>query len=393
MKRFLKLMALCLALLMVCASFAACSNSGSNGSDSDASAAEGAIKIGGIGPITGPAAAYGQGVKNAAELAVEEINAKGGTQLAFNFQDDEHDAEKAVNAYNNLKDWGMQILMGTVTSTPCIAVAENAKDDNMFLLTPSGTSVDCVKYDNAFRMCFSDPNQGVESAKYIANNNLAKKVAVIYDSSDPYSSGIYDAFKAEAENQGLELVAAEAFTSDSKTDFSVQIQKIQKAGAELVFLPIYYTEASLILTQCNKVGFSPIFFGADGLDGLLDKVENFDVSLAEGAMFLTPFSATSTDEKTKAFVDAYKAKFDDTPNQFAADAYDAIYVIYDCIEKQGITADMSTSDICEALKTAMTSITFEGITATSTGITWSADGEPNKDPLVVKIVNGAYEIQ
>ena len=392
MKRFTKVLALCLALLMICASFAACSNSGSSESGST-EAAEGAIKIGGIGPITGPAAAYGQGVKNAAELAVEEINAKGGTQLALNFQDDEHDAEKSVNAYNSLKDWGMQILMGTVTSTPCIAVSENAKDDNMFLLTPSGTSLDCVKYDNAFRMCFSDPSQGVESAKYIAGNKLASKIAVIYDSSDPYSSGIYEAFKAEAATQGLELVAEEAFTADSKTDFSVQIQKIQQAGAELVFLPIYYTEASLILTQCNKVGFSPIFFGADGLDGLLDKVENFDVSLAEGAMFLTPFSATSEDEKTKAFVDAYKAKFNDTPNQFAADAYDAIYVIYECIEKQGVTADMSVSDICEALKTGITSITFEGITATEAGITWSADGEPNKEPLVVKIVDGVYEIQ
>ena len=196
------------------------------------------IRIGGIGPITGGAAIYGQAVKNAAELAVEEINAAGGiggTKIAFNFQDDEHNAEKAVNAYNTLKDWGMQILMGTVTSAPCTAVASEAEADNMFLLTPSGSAVECIEADNAFRICFSDPNQGVASAQYIGENGLAKKVAVIYDSSDVYSSGIYEKFNKEAKEQGIEVVVAEAFTAESKTDFSVQIQKAKEAGAELVF--------------------------------------------------------------------------------------------------------------------------------------------------------------
>lgn len=353
-------------------------------------AAGGILKIGGIGPLTGSAAVYGTAVANAAQLAVDEVNAAGGVngmQLELNFQDDECDAEKSVNAYNTLKDWGMQMLVGAVTSGCSIAVSEYSKDDNMFQLTPSGSAVECVQYDNAFRVCFSDPNQGLASAQYIGENNLAAKVAVIYDSSDIYSSGIYEKFAAEAANQNFEIVSAEAFTADNKTDFSVQLQKAKDAGADLVFLPIYYTEASLILSQADKMGYAPQFFGCDGLDGILN-VENFDTSLAENVMLLTPFAADATDDLTVNFVKNYKDKFNgETPNQFAADTYDAIYAIKAAAEKAGITADMSASDICNAMKSAMTEITVNGLTG---NITWSADGEPTKEPKAVKIVNGAY---
>ena len=302
MKKFLSLT---LAAVMAFGLAACGSSSSSSASGSTSAAAEGTtFKIGGIGPVTGGAAIYGTAVKNAAQLAVDEINANGGingAQVEFNFQDDENDAEKSVNAYNTLKDWGMQILMGTVTSTPCIAVAAKTAEDNMFQLTPSGSAVKCVENDNAFRVCFSDPDQGTASAKYIGENKLATKIAVIYDSSDVYSSGIYEKFVAEAKNQGIDIVAAEAFTADNKTDFSVQLQKAKDKGAEMVFLPIYYTEASIILNQANSMGFKPQFFGCDGLDGLLG-VENFDTSLAEGVMLLTPFAADSDDEKTQAFV-------------------------------------------------------------------------------------------
>ena len=278
-----------LAVAMVAAmtvSMAAGCGSKSEGEKSSGSDSE-VIKIGAIGPVTGAAAVYGQAVKNGAELAVEEINAAGGingAQVEFKFEDDEHDAEKSVNAYNTLKDWGMQMLLGCVTSNPCIAVAEETKNDNMFQLTPSGTAVECVQYDNAFRVCFSDPTQGTECAKYISDKGLATKVAVIYDSSDVYSSGIYEAFAAEAKNDGIEIVSAEAFTADSNKDFSVQIQKAKDAGAELVFLPFYYTEASLVLQQAAGMNYAPIFFGCDGMDGILD-VEGFDASYANNLMF------------------------------------------------------------------------------------------------------------
>ena len=373
-----KFIALSLAVMMGITSFAGCQNQSGGSTAGDPNV----LKIGGIGPTTGGNAMYGQGVMNAAQLAVDEVNANGGIngmKLEFRFEDDEHNPEKAVNAYNSLKDWGMQILMGTVTSTPCVAVKDKTYADNMFQLTPSGTSVDCVKYDNAFRVCFSDPNQGTASAKYIGENNLAKKVAVIYDSSDVYSSGIYQNFAAEAKNQNFEIVAAEAFTGDNKSDFSVHVQKAQSAGADMIFLPIYYTEASLILTQADKVGY-------DGLDGLV-QVKNFDVSLAEGVMLLTPFAADAKDEKTQNFVSAYTKRFNEAPNQFAADAYDAIYTIVAAAEKSGIKGDMSVSDICDGLKGAMTQITLEGLTGT---ITWDAGGEPSKEPKAIKIVNGVY---
>ena len=352
--------------------------------------ADDTFKIGGIGPITGGAAVYGQAVMNASQMAADDINAEGGIngyQIEFNFQDDEHDAEKSVNAYNTLKDWGMQMLLGTVTSTPCTAVEGEASNDNMFLLTPSGSAVESISGDNAFRVCFSDPNQGTASAQYIGENGLAEKVAVIYNSSDVYSSGIYNTFATEAANQPFEIVSAEAFTEDSKTDFSVQLQKAKDAGADMVFLPIYYTEASLILTQAAGMDYAPTFFGCDGLDGLL-AVEGFDTSLAEGVMLLTPFAADADDEQTKAFVSAYEEKYGETPIQFAADAYDGMYIIKAAAEKADITPDMDASAICDALKAAMTEITYDGLTGS--GMTWSADGEPNKEPKAVVIKDGAY---
>ena len=360
------------------------------GASSEASSDK-VFKIGGIGPVTGAAAVYGLAVKNGAQTAVDEINADGGIngyQIEFNFQDDEHDAEKSVNAYNTLKDWGMQVLMGTVTSAPCVAVADKTNADNMFQITPSGSSVECAQNPNVFRVCFSDPDQGAASATYIAENKLAEKIAVIYDSSDVYSSGIYEKFAAEAANQGLEIVDAEAFTADSNKDFSTQLQKAKDAGADLVFLPIYYTEASLILKQADTMGFAPKFFGCDGMDGIL-QVENFDTKLAEGLMLLTPFAADAQDELTQKFVTSYKENYGETPIQFAADAYDAIYAIKAAMEEADITPETSVSDTCDKMKEAMLKIKVNGLTGED--MTWTEDGEPHKAPKAVKVVDGAYQ--
>ena len=395
MKFSKKILAFSLAACMTVPFLAGCSSKDTTNDNSTADAAStadsgdftGTLVIGGIGPVTGGAAVYGNAVKNGIQLAVDEINAAGGVngiKLELNFQDDEHNEEKAVNAYNTLKDKDMKLLIGTVTSNPCIAVAAETVKDNMFQLTPSGSAVDCVANDNAFRICFNDPNQGTASAQYIAQNGLASKVAVIYDSSDVYSTGIYEKFAAEAANQNIDVVAAEAFTSDSKTDFSVQIQKVQESGAELLFLPIYYQEAALILQQASKAGLAVKYFGCDGLDGLIDQLGD-DVAIAEGVMLLTPFAADAQDEKTVAFTTSYKAAYNnEVPIQFAADGYDAVYAVKAAMEKAGITdASISASDLCDALKVAMTEITVEGVTG---NITWAADGEPTKDPKAMKIV-------
>ena len=400
-----KMFAIAMASVMA-ASLTACGSSSSTTETTAAAAADATtaaagasseassdkvFKIGGIGPVTGAAAVYGLAVKNGAQIAVDEINADGGIngyQIEFNFQDDEHDAEKSVNAYNTLKDWGVQVLMGTVTSAPCVAVADKTNADNMFQITPSGSSVECAQNPNVFRVCFSDPDQGAASATYIAENKLAEKIAVIYDSSDVYSSGIYEKFAAEAANQGLEIVDAEAFTADSNKDFSTQLQKAKDAGADLVFLPIYYTEASLILKQADTMGYAPKFFGCDGMDGIL-QVENFDTKLAEGLMLLTPFAADAQDELTQKFVTSYKENYGETPIQFAADAYDAIYAIKAAMEEADITPETSVSDTCDKMKEAMLKIKVNGLTGED--MTWTEDGEPHKAPKAVKVVDGAYQ--
>ena len=406
MKNVKKLIAMLLAVAMVSSMTACGTSAGSNvaenagstaGTAENASTAEAAgnasgaaIKLGGIGPLTGAAAIYGNATKYGSELAVEEINALGGLQFEIKWEDDEHDPEKSVNAYNNLKDWGMQALVGTTTTAPCVAVSAETNADRIFELTPSASSTDVVDgKDNVFQMCFTDPNQGTASAQYISEKKLGTKIAVIYNNSDAYSTGIYNKFKAEAETLGLEIVSATTFTDDTANDFSVQLGEAKSAGADLVFLPIYYTPASRILKQAKDMSYAPKFFGVDGMDGILD-LEGFDTSLAEGVMLLTPFSADASDERTQNFVAKYKEKYGDTPNQFAADAYDCVYAIYQACQKAGITADMSASDICEKMIETFTAsdFTFDGLTGT--GMTWAATGEVSKEPKGMEIKNGAY---
>ena len=388
-----KLLAILLAMVMVL-SLAACGGNANSGSGESADTA--AIKIGGIGPTSGPAAIYGQATQHGAEIAVEEINALGGIQFELNWQDDEHDPEKSVNAYNTLKDWGMQVLVGTTTTGPSVAVSAETNADRIFELTPSASSVDVIggqtdgipRKDNVFQMCFTDPNQGVASAQYISEQGLGSKIAVIYNNGDAYSTGIYNKFAAEAENVGLEIVSVTTFTDDTANDFSVQLNDAKNAGADLVFLPIYYTPASLILAQANDMGYAPKFFGVDGMDGILT-MEGFDTTLAEGVMLLTPFNADATDEKTVSFVQKYQERYGDIPNQFAADAYDCVYAIYEAAQATGITADLSAAEICDKLIEAFNGdFTFDGITGT--GVTWSENGEVSKDPKGMIIQNGAY---
>ena len=388
MKKFISIM---LVAAMAVTALTGCGSNSSSSSKKDADK----YYIGGIGPTTGATAIYGTAVKNGAQIAVDEINAAGGIngkQIEYRFEDDQNDAEKSVNAYNTLKDWGMQMLVGTTTTAPCIAVAGKTASDNMFQITPSASAPDVLSSGNGniFQVCFTDPNQGIASAQYIAENKLAKKIGIIYDSSDVYSSGIEEKFEAEAKDKGLQIVSKAAFTADSKTDFGTQLQKAKDAGADLLFLPIYYQEASIILKQADTMGYKPKFFGVDGMDGILT-VENFDTKLAEGVILLTPFAADAKDKAVQNFVKTYKEKYKDTPNQFAADSYDAVYALKAAIEESKATPDMSASDMCDALKGAMTKIKMQGLTGGKDGLTWNESGEVTKSPKAVIIKNGAYK--
>ena len=342
------------------------------------------LKIAHIGPTTGAAALYGLATQHGAEIAVDEINAEGKYKIELINEDDEHNVEKVINAYNAALDAGAQMILGSTTSKPCEAAGAQGYTDRVFFLTPSASSVNVIEdKDNVFQVCFTDPNQGSASAEYIASHKLGTKIAVIYNNADVYSTGIRDTFVQKCPELGLEIVSEETFT-DETTDFTVQVGKAQEAGAEIVFLPMYYTPASLILKTAADKNYKPIFFGVDGMDGIL---EGFDKSLAEGVMLLTPFVATSEDEKVKSFVAAYKAKFNETPIQFAADAYDGIYILKNAAEAAGITADMSAEECCDKLIAAMLELSYDGITG---AMSWDESGAVTKTPMAATIVNGEY---
>ena len=408
-----RLLALFMSAAMAC-SLAACGGTGaaapadgagaSEAASTDAGTSEGGsgaltgtLKVGMIGPLTGAAALYGNAVTNGTQIAVDEINAiSGDFKMEYQPEDDEHDAEKSVNAYNKLKDWNVQAIVGCVTTTPCVAVAAEANNDRVFMLTPSASATSVTEQgDDIFQLCFSDPNQGSASAQYIKDNSLGSKIAIIYNNSDVYSTGIYQTFSAKAAEVGLEVVSTTTFTDDTANDFSVQLTDAQKAGADLIFLPIYYTPASLILQQADAMGYKVPMFGVDGMDGILG-LEGFDTKLAEGVMLLTPFSADAKDEKTVNFVKKYQDSFKEVPIQFAADGYDCPYAIYEALKfyaaKNGglDVTDKSNEDICKILVSVFSDPSFSVDGITGEGMTWTANGEVNKAPKAVVIKDGVY---
>ena len=386
-----KVLAMLMAALMVAAMFTGCSSSkpATETTAAAATATAGTVKIGMSGPLTGGASAYGLAVKAGMEVAVEEINAKGGLQIEFNAQDDEADGEKAVSAYNVLKDWGMQVMAGQVTTGSALAVAPESTADNMFNLTPSASAESlALSGANIFQMCFTDPNQGASAAELVSTKALGTKVGVIYDSSDDYSSGLYKGFSDKAAELGVEIVATTSFTADNKADLSTQVTQCQDAGADLVFLPIYYTEAAQILSYANKIGYAPKFFGCDGMDGILT-VEGFDTTLAEGLVLMTPFDANASDEATQSFVAKFKEKMNGlVPNQFAADGYDVIYALYNAMTAAGVTGNESAEELCTILEGQFATMTVDGLTGT--GMHWDENGMISKAPAAVVIENGVY---
>ena len=382
MNKFTKLAALALAGVMTAFSFASCG--GNKTSDSTN------LLIGGIGPLTGDYANYGTSVQHGAEIAVAEINEAGGVNgytLSLSFQDSQGDPDSATAAYGKLMDNGMKVSLGAVLSGETASVVAAAKDDGILVLTPSGSAKAAIEgSDTAFRVCFSDPSQGTASANYIADKKLADKVAVFYASDVDYSKGLYDTFKAQAAERGIEIVEVQTFTADSSTDFSTQIQAIKNSGVKLIFIPIYAAEAATFLTQAKSASaFSDdtLFFGCDGLDGILQKID--DAKNAENVMMLTPFAADAEDEQTKAFVAKYNEKYNAIPDQFAADGYDAIYAIVEAIKHADLKPG-AEEDFNKKMVAAMLEIEVDGVTGT---MTWGADGETNKAALAMIIKDGA----
>lgn len=373
MKTSMKIVAMLMAAMMLACLFTACGKETNSGDKT--------FLLGCTGPLTGDASSYGISVKNGAQLAVDEVNAAGGVngiKFTFDMKDDKATAEDAATGYDALMDAGMQISLGSVTSGSCESFASKSVADNLFFMTPSASAANVIaNRPNAFRVCFGDPDQGTLAAKELSAKY--EKIGAIYDNSDPYSKGIFEAFDAEMKTLNKEF-STQTFDQETKKDFSTQVEALK--DCDVIFLPIYYTEAGLIAKTCAAKSCDALLYGCDGLDGVVDQIDD---TVTNEIKYITPFDVNSSDTKVSSFVTKYKEAFGAAPDQFAADAYDAVYAIAEAMKAANITdASISASDLCEAVKTAITSSSFQlqGVTGT---MTWDASGACNKEPQVVDI--------
>ncbi len=370
MKKAIRLISLLLVAVLLVSCFVGCKKKGNE-----------TFLIGATGPLTGEAMSYGVSVKNGAELAVEEINKAGGlngVKFEFKILDDKASEVEAGNAYNTLYDEGMIVSLGSVTSGSCKAFAAKAAKDNIFFMTPSASADDVIKdRKNAFRLCFGDPDQGILAAEEITKT--FKNIGCIYDTSDTYSTGIYAAFDAKMKELGVEYKTY-SFDADSKKNFNTQVDALKDCDA--IFLPIYYTEAGLIAKACSSKGVTAELFGCDGLDGVAEQI---DSTVTNSIRYITPFDVNSTDKKVADFVKAYEKKYGTKPDQFAADAYDVVYVLYEAMKKAGVKdPTMDPSELCDKLIKIVTSKDFS-YSGTTGEMTWDASGACSKKPVIVSL--------
>ena len=342
------------------------------------------FKIGASGPLTGDAASYGISVQKGATVAIEMINAAGGLNgflFSFDMKDDQAAPAPAGANYDTLFENGMQVSLGAVTSASCKAFAAKAVEDNLFFITPSASEQAVIEYgDNCFRVCFGDPDQGTLAADKIKADGYTN-VGCIYNESDSYSTGVYTAFEAQAKKIGLTFKVY-TFNDENKLDFSTQVEALK--DCDLIFLPFYYTEASLVAKACASKGCNADLFGCDGFDGIEQMFTEKD-NVPNRIFYITPFDANSEDAEVKKFVEAYKAKYNEIPDQFAADGYDAMMAIYTAMKAADVKdVKISASDLCNILKAKITSSDFSFTGATGT-MTWDVTGACAKTPQIVEL--------
>ena len=379
MRKFTKITCLVFALVFCAMSLASCSSTSYTAENTT-------YKIGSTGPLTGDAASYGQSVQNGAQLAIDEINAKGGLNgvlFTFEMKNDEATAEKATTHFASLFEAGMQVSIGSVTSGSCKAFAEAAKEENVLFMTPSASAADVIAVgDHGFRVCFGDPQQGEIAAEELSKTY--SKIGVIYDTSDTYSSGLYEAFVAKmgALNKVKDTdYVVTSFNKENNKDFSTQVSTLKAAGCDVLFLPFYYTEAGLVAKKAAAEGYNVPIFGCDGLDGIADQL---DSSVTAQISYITPFDVNSEDAAIKSFVDAYKAKYNALPDQFAADGYDAVMILYEAMKAANVNnVTISASELTELLKPILTGGTFKYSGVTGVNMTWTAEGSCVKEANIV----------
>ncbi len=367
-----------LALLLT-----ACGNNGSNNSKAEASADSNEIVIGGIIPKTGAAAVYGNTTEKGVNLAIEEINEAGGIngkQIKYLSEDDKGDPTEAVTVYNKLSDAGVQAIIGPVTSKPAQAVADNSVEDNMPIISPTGTMESITEgKDNVFRACFTDPLQGEILANFAANNLEAKKVAVLRNTSNDYSNGVADKFKEVAKAQGLEVVADEGY-GENDVDFKVQLTNIKKQSPDVILVPEYYEKDVSIAGQAKELEIDAKIIGPDGWDGVLATVAKGSEGNLEGIYFTNHYAVDDESEKIQSFVKKYEEKYGEKPSAFAALGYDTVYIYKTAFEN---AKSDSREDIIQAIK----DVEYDGITGS---LKFGKDNNPVKSAAIIEIKDGKY---
>ena len=377
MKKFLALM---LAVVMIAAMCTACGSKGYTSENTE-------YVIGASGPLTGAAAVYGVAVQNSAQMAVDEINAAGGlngVKFKLVMMDDKHDAANISSNYSSLLEGGMQVSLGTVTTAPGMEFKNLANDDNVFFLTPSASGDKIPEFENGFQMCFADGNQGKVAADFINQNFAGQTIGVFFKSDDPYSTGIFDQFKANLDASVTYIETS--FSAANETDFSVQIDTLK--DCKFVFMPIYYTPASIFMTQAKDIlPADAVYYGCDGFDGI-DSAEGFDINaIPQSVTMLSHFNSKAESGPAKEFIDKYVAAYGaDTLNQFGASAYDCVYAIYGAMQNainagKEIPVDISASDLCDILKADFAGGYTVTDAVTGESITWEANGYVNKTAI------------
>ena len=371
------------AAAVMALSLAGCSGGSMDDSSSSSAKASGdSITIGTVTTNSGTAAAYGEAEVKGFELAVSEINAKGGIngkKVKLESMDDKGDATEASNAYNKLAaDNNVIAVAGPTISATTAAVAPLADQTKLVTIAPAATSDSIETGNYLFRTCFKDSYQGEVAARFAAENLKVKKVAVLYGTGDPYSSGVGEAFAKAAEKLGMQVVAKESSSSADDTEYSAQLQKIQASGAELLYAPYYYSVAGpYIIPQARSVGFEGYVMGPDGYDGL--KLTG-DKSQYNKTFYTTHYSADDTSNtKVQDFIKSYKSKNNAEPNAFAALGYDTIYMIKQAIEKAGKNATR------EDVRNVVAGMTFDGVTGK---FTMDKSGSPTKSVIVLEMKDG-----
>lgn len=373
-------LSLLVAGVMVATAFTACSNTGSS-ANSDT------IVIGGLAPLTGSVSQYGISTSNGAKLAIKEINEAGGIlgkQVDFVLYDEKGDAVEAVTQYDRLvqKD-NIVALIGDITTKPTIAVAQKAAQDNIPMITPTGTGASITEIgNNIFRACFTDPFQGELMANYATDKLGAKTAAVLYDTGDDYSTGIAEAFKQEAGTLGLEVVAYEGYTTGS-TDFNAQLTKIKSVNPDVIMVPCYYQDASQIIVQARKMGITSQFLGSDGWDGVLQQLDPSNYEYLNDSFYCNQYSLGQPSEALQKFIDAYTTEYGaDTLSMFAVLGYESAYIMAAAIENAGSTDS-------DAIVAALKNLDYQGV---SGSISYKGGNDPVREVYMIEFVDGKEEI-